>query len=682
MNIVVAPRAGFCFGVQRALNLVHEVRAGEKGPVATLGPLIHNPRVVSELVRDGVRVVDEPEEAGSGVLVIRSHGATPDELRRAAGAGLRVVDATCPCLKEAQRRTVELCDAGYDLVLLGERNHAEVRATVGVTGDRARVVESAAEAGRLDLGSRVALTSQTTQTFDTFREVAVALLERARELVIVNTICNATAERQNAAAGLARQVDVMVVVGGRISANTARLAEVCRAVGTRTFLIEDASELRQEWFQGVQNAGLTAGASTPQGQIEEVVRRMMEMDKPTTEQSAEQHEDGMAGPAAGDEYGGGYTNLEEGQIIEAVVVHVRDDMAFVDVGTKSELGIPVSELTTRDVQSAREVVAVGDRIKVLVVRAGDEDKILLSARKAEQEKNWVKIEAAYEDGTPIEGRVKEVVKGGLIVDIGVNVRAFVPASHITRGFTEDLSEFVGQVYLFKIIECNSEGRKRVVLSRRAMLEAEHDAAKKEVYGRLQPGEIKEGQVTRLADFGAFVDIGGGVEGLLHVSEISWDRVNNPADRLKAGQTVRVEVTKVDVERERISLSMRSLEPHPWSQLADRFPLDSVVTGTVTRVVPFGAFVKVADGIEGLVHISQLANHRVVKAEDVVSPGQTVQVRVIKVDPEARRLSLSMRESAPAANETEEEEYKKYMSTGPSMNTTIGDVVGGKKPEGE
>lgn len=670
MKIVVAPKAGFCFGVKRALETLKHVRSTEDGPVATLGPLIHNPRVVEDLQRNGVRVVQSPEEASSGVLVIRSHGETPDQIERALNAGLRVVDATCPCLKEAQRKAVELCDAGYDVILLGERDHAEVRATVGMTGGRARVIESASEIEGLTLGHRVALLSQTTRTFESFRSAAIALIDRVRELTVVNTICPATSQRQEAAAEIARHVDVMIVVGGRNSANTTRLAEVCRAVGVVTHHIEDASELQAEWFHGVNTAGLTAGASTPQGHIEEVVRRMTELENPAGhEQSGH---DGQAEMADHEEYGGTVRSLEEGEVIPARVVHVTDDMAFVDVGTKSELGIPLSELTTKDVRSAREVVSVGDEINVLVVRSGDEDKILLSARKAEQEQNWIKVEEAHENGTAMEGKVKEVVKGGLIVDIGLAVRAFVPASQIARGFVEDLAGFVGQTLAFRIIEFDRYKR-RVVLSRRVLLDEEYQKAKKSVYADIQPGSIKEGTVTRLADFGAFVDLGGGVEGLLHISEISWDRIHHPSERLQVGMPLRVEVTKVDAERERISLSLRSLTPHPWAAAAGKFEDGQVVSGEVTRLAPFGAFVKVADGVEGLVHISELSDHRIAKPEEAVQPGQKVSVKILKVDAEARRLSLSI---AQAMQDAESQEYQKYMvsDAGP---VTIGDVLNGK-----
>lgn len=668
MKIVVAPKAGFCFGVKRALETLQHVCSTENGPVATLGPLIHNPRVVEDLRRKGVRVVQAPEEAEAGVLVMRSHGTTPDEVERALRAGLRVVDATCPCLKEAQRKAAELCDAGYDVILLGERDHAEVRATVGVTGGRARVIESADEVKGLSLGRRVALLSQTTQAFENFRLAACALLGRAKEIVVVDTICQATSERQEAAAEIARHADVMIVVGGRNSANTVRLVEVCRACGVPTYHIEEAGELCPEWFQGVETAGLTAGASTPQSHIEEVVRRMTELDNPAEDrQEAVQDE-----PGGQEEYGGNLRSLEEGEVIKARVVHVVDDMAFVDVGTKSELGIPLSELTTRDVRSARDVVAVGDEIDVLVVRAGDEDKILLSARKAEQERNWITVEEAHREGASLEGQVKEVVKGGLVVDIGLGVRAFVPASQVARGFVEDLSAFVGQTLSFRIIESDRHKR-RVVLSRRAILDEEYQRAKASVYAELQPGTVKEGKVTRLTDFGAFVDLGGGVEGLLHISEISWDRINHPSERVHVGMPVRVEITKVDAERERISLSLRSLTPHPWVEAAGRLEPGQVISGQVTRLAPFGAFVKVAEGVEGLVHISQLSNQRVSNPAEAVQPGQTVNVKVLKVDPDARRLSLSI---AEAAQDAESREYEKYMGDN-AAGVTIGDVLNEK-----
>lgn len=383
----------------------------------------------------------------------------------------------------------------------------------------------------------------------------------------------------------------------------------------------------------------------------------------------------MAGYDLEKEYGRrDIRQLEENEIIKAQVVQVRDDMIFVDVGTKSELEIPLADLTAKEVMSAKEVVAVGDIIDVLVLRATDEDKIRLSARLAAQQKAWMDLKKHYRDKTPVQAKVKEVVKGGLIADLA-DVRAFIPASQIDRGFVEDLSKYVGQTYDFMITELEDGRHRRVVLSRRAILDAQHEENKKEVYASLHEGDIKEGVVSRLADFGAFVDLGKGVEGLLHISEIAWERLKHPSERLSVGMKVKVEVAKVDTEKERISLSMRSLSPHPWEGITERYSEGQVVTGTVTRIAPFGVFVRVEEGIEGLIHISQLSNQRVAKAEEVVSPGQTVQAKVIKVDPESRRLSLSMREAAQPSEE--EVEYQKYMQT-ESAPVTVADMLKSKE----
>lgn len=692
VNIHIANKAGFCFGVKRALDIVQDVLKDGQGPVCTLGPLIHNPRVVRDLSDQGVQVIDDPESAAAGIIVIRSHGATRDEVERAVAKGLKVVDATCPCLKQAQRRANELCRDGYYVVLLGEREHAEVRSILGSVDGTVHVVESAEEAEALLCGKKVALLSQTTQRYEDFQEVACALLPKTREFLIVNTICNATVERQNAAEILAKKVDVMLVIGGRNSANTARLFEICRSTGTPTYQIEGAEELKPEWFAGAVEIGLTAGASTPQEQIEEVVNRMMEIDEQGKVKDSEQEvvpEEGASGTQASREESGdsmtGYDfekeygrrdirQLEENEILKAQVVQVRDDMVFVDVGTKSELAIPLTDLTFKDVMSAKEVVAVGDIIDVLVLRASDEDKIRLSARQAAQQTAWLDLKQHYRDKVPVQAKVKEVVKGGLIADLA-DVRAFIPASQIERGFVEDLSKFIGETYDFMITELEEGRHRRVVLSRRTLLDAQYEENKKEIYANLQEGDVKEGVVSRLADFGAFVDVGKGVEGLLHISEISWERLKHPAERLSVGMKVKVEVTKVDSEKGRLSLSMRSLSPHPWEGIAEKYTEGQVVSGTVTRIAPFGAFVRIEEGIEGLIHISQLSNQRVAKVEEVVSPGQTVQAKIIKVDPENHRLSLSMREAMQPG--MEEVEYQKYMQT-ESAPVTIADMIKEKK----
>lgn len=334
--------------------------------------------------------------------------------------------------------------------------------------------------------------------------------------------------------------------------------------------------------------------------------------------------------------------LEEGSMISGRVVLVQEDQAYVDVGWKSDLPVPLSELTAEKVSSAKEVVAEGDNIQVMVLRSDDDEKILLSKRRADEEEVWKKLETAFTEKKTVNGVITAAIKGGLDVKID-GLRAFLPASHADLGFVADLNTLVGKECAFYIIELSVQ-RKRMVVSRKAVLEEEKAQAEEKVFSELQEGEKRHGRITRLTTFGAFVEIGYGVEGLLHISEISWDRLRHPSERLKEGEEIEVLVTRVDQKARRISLSLKQLSPHPWKTVEGRFREGDRVEGEVVRLTPFGAFVRLAEGIDGLIHISQLSEARVEKPEDVVQVGQKVNVKILKVDPAEKRIGLSLKEA--------------------------------------
>lgn len=646
MEVRLAARAGFCFGVRRAIELALKTSAEEKGPIYSLGPLIHNPQVVEFLQARGITVVEDLSECEGGTLIIRSHGVAPSVLAAAAEKGLKVVDATCPFVKRAQQLAHDLTRAGYQVVVVGDKKHPEVQGIVGWTGGRALVVEDASEAAHLPSFPQLAVIAQTTQPLSNLEAVVRVLEGKAEKLEVLNTICHAVAERQQAALELARQVDVMIVVGGASSANTRKLTELCQLTGTRTYQIERAEQLDAAWFQGVRVAGLTAGASTPDWIIEEVERRMRELEEVTNP------EDQMQTLPV--------RTLRAGEIVRGVVVYVGQDEVLVDVGAKSEGVIPLRELSCCEVTSPHDVVKVGDEIDVWVVKAEDnEGRIILSKGRADAVKAWETLDRAFKEGTPVEGVVREVVKGGLLVDVGV--RAFLPASQVERGFVEDLSQYVGQRIRAKVVELN-RGRKKVILSRKALLEEEYALRRQQTLDSIREGDVVKGTVQRLTPFGAFVDIGG-IDGLLHVSEISWRRINHPSEVLKVGDEIEVKILKVDRENEKISLSRKQVLPDPWDNIVEKYPVGKIVPATVVRLVPFGAFVELEPGVEGLIHISHLADWHVAKPDDVVQEGQEIQVKVLSVDPEEKRIRLSLREAVREKLHQETDEV------------TLGDVFG-------
>lgn len=628
MEIILASNAGFCFGVRAAINKGEKLIEEGKGPIATLGPLIHNPQEVSRLESLGIKSYDDIDSVQEKNVLIRTHGVAPSVYQEIEKHGHEYFDCTCPKVKRVQQIAREHAEAGYQVLILGDCKHPEVMAIVGWTNDTAIVFISLDELKDLSHeGKRICLVSQTTEKIERF-EKAVEYLESLslEELVVQNTICTATRDRQSDASELAAKVDLMVVIGGYNSANTCKLVSICQDVGVTTKHVETAAELKSEWFEGVDKIGLTAGASTPDWIIREVIDKMEEL---TMEQGLEQ----------------GYGTLEPLNLYEVVtgtVVKINSDEVMVDVGGKSEGIIPIKELSFQKDPDVEEIVKVGDEIQVMVIKMeNNEGHMVLSKKRADQEKAMDTLQEKYENGEVIEAKVVSDVKGGVIVDIGA--RGFVPASHLDTKYVDDIKSFVGNTYRFKIIEfdSNPENRK-IILSRRALLEAEEKEAREQLWDKIAEGQILKGRVQRIANFGAFVDLGG-VDGLLHISEMGWGRVKQPTDVVNVGDEIEVYVLSADREKGKISLSLKKLISNPWDNAAEQFPVGTVLTGKVVRIAPFGAFVALADGVDGLVHISQISWEHIDKVEDALAIGQEVQVKVLEVDEDRKRISLSIKD---------------------------------------
>ncbi|NLA59438.1 MAG: bifunctional 4-hydroxy-3-methylbut-2-enyl diphosphate reductase/30S ribosomal protein S1 [Firmicutes bacterium] len=715
MNVELADNAGFCFGVKRAIETAVKTAEENKGvPIHTLGPLIHSPQTVARLSELGIQVADRIEDIDSGVVIIRSHGVPPQTMERAQGKGLQVVDATCPFVVRAMTWAAQLREDGYQVVIVGDREHPEVIAILGATDNTGILVGTPEEAAALPACEAYGVVAQKTQSLSNVRACIAELVGEAREVKCYDTICTATARRQQAARDLASRVDVMLVVGGRNSANTTRLAQICQESGARTYHIETADEIEPRWFRPGDKVGVTAGASTPNWLIEEVVQRMTEFDgmqeqevknaqattvteeavenTPAVEADAVQdtaiaaenlaasaEKTDANGPEEFDaptmaQYDETFITPSQGDIVRGKVVQVSSDEVLVHVGGKSEGRIPRHELGLKGDQEPADILAVGDEIDVYVVRTDDsEGSVVLSKRRADQIRAWKELEEIYEKGETLEATVTERVKGGLLVDVGV--RGFVPASHVARNYVEDLDSYVGKTLRLKIIELDRQ-RNNVVLSHREVLEEEYQKQKEIIFNTYQPGDIVDGVVRRLTDFGAFVDIGSGVEGLLHVSEMAYSRVNHPSDVLSENQEIKVMILNLDKETERISLGLKQTLPDPWDNIGSKYHEGDIVQGEVTRTVDFGAFVKLEDGVEGLVHISQLADHHVANTEDVVTAGQQVKVKIISIDEEARRIGLSMKEAKREAKPKPEPVQEAQPQEEPeSSGITIGELVG-------
>ncbi len=664
MEIIIAPHSGFCFGVRMAIQKGEELIQAGEGPVATLGPLIHNPQEVGRLARLGIHSRERFEDICETKVLIRTHGVAPEIYEEAKRRALEIFDCTCPFVSKVQKIAYEHSKQGYRVLILGNKNHPEVEGILGWSNGRGMAFFDVAELSQCKLsGEKICLVSQTTENVEKFEEAAKWLEGITDDLVVFNTICSATRERQSSALELAKQVDLMLVVGGLNSANTQKLADLCRQNGTPTEHIESVNEMDMNWFKGLKRVGITAGASTPDWIIREVIDKMEDL---TMEQGLEQ----------------GYGVVKDislHDIVTGTVVKINNDEVLVDIGGKSEGIIPLKELSMQKNPDIDEIVKVGDEIQVMVIKLeNNEGNMLLSKKKVDQELAMEKLEKAYEDGAVLEAKVVDVVKGGVIVDIGA--RGFVPASQLDTKYVEDIKGFVGQTLPFKIIEFKPEDRK-IILSRRVLLEAEEKAKKEQLWSEIAEGQTRKGTVQRLANFGAFIDLGG-VDGLLHISEMGWGRVKHPNDVVKVGEEVEVYILAVDREKNKISLGLKQLIANPWDSAAEKYAVGNTVTGKVVRLAPFGAFVELEDGVDGLVHISQIAWERVEKVEDALRVGQVVDAKVLELDLENKRISLSIKEllekpakqPAPAEEAEEKEEEEDIPVVHEEISATLGDFM--------
>lgn len=669
MQIIVAPNSGFCFGVNRAIKKGEEIISKDPNPIATLGPLIHNPQEIARLENKGIIPREGINDIKERKVLIRTHGVSPDIYEQLNTRQLELVDCTCPYVKKVQKIANEYAKQDYTILIMGNKEHPEVKGILGWALNKGFAFKDLDELTQLKFpdDKKICLVAQTTENTEKFENITTFLKSKYPDLIVFNTICSATLERQKAAWELAKNVDLMLVVGGLNSANTQKLADLCRKTGVLTKHIEKAIDIKKAWFNGINVVGVTAGASTPDWIIEEVVRTMEEM-KNNVEEQETQLQDQLEQDMTN------YGEVKPGEILTGKVVQINNDEVLVDVGGKSEGIIPANELSYRKVEDPNDFVKVGDDVKVLVLKVENaEGNMILSKRRADQEEALVKLEKAFEENSVIEAEVIEVVKGGVLVDVGV--RGFVPASLLERGYVENLEQFIGQKLQFKVIEFNSQERK-AVLSRKAVLDEEYEKNKAKLWNEIQEGQTRKGIVQRITDFGAFVDLGG-VDGLLHVSEMGWGRVSHPRDVVTEGDEIEVFVLAVDKERERISLGLKQLTPSPWENAPTKYSPGSSVTGKVVRIAPFGVFVEVEPGIDGLVHISQLSWERVEKPEDVVSVGQEIEAKVLDVDAEKKRMSLSIKEvTSRPVKEKKDSPNESYSTehTEPS-GVTIGDVVG-------
>lgn len=648
-NIRVAESAGFCFGVKRAIEMAYEA-IGVEPKLYSYGQLIHNKTVTDDLASKGLEIVENLDGLTEGTLLIRSHGVGKALYDEAEAKGLKILDGTCPFVKKIHNIVHEKLANGMGIIIVGDGTHPEV---IGINGwcENAAVIledEEAAKTKEIPEKDRYAVVVQTTFRQAKFDKILEILQDRGVNMEIHNTICSATEKRQTEAEELSKTVDKMIVIGGKNSSNTQKLLEICAKNCGNTVHIETICDLVLNNFGKDDKIGITAGASTPPAIIKEVVVTMSE-----ALENAVQNLGGSEEATFEQMLEESLVTLHTGDVVKGTVIQVVNEEVSVNLGFKSDGIIARGEFSSDPTVVPSKTVQPGDEIEVFVVRVNDGDgNVMLSRKRIEAQKGIEEIEAAYNEKAVVTGTVTSVVKGGLIAVVnGVNV--FIPSSQVSNRFIEDLSVFNGQELEFNIIEVDRVKR-RFIGGRKALVEQEIAAKRAALFETIQAGSRVNGTVSRLTDFGAFVDLGG-VDGLIHISEMSWGRISNPKEVLKEGQEVEVFVLDVDKEKGKISLSLKDADKNPWKLAAEKYAAGSIVEGKVVRMVPFGAFVELEPGVDGLVHISQIANKHVVKPEDELKVGEVINVKVLEVNPEQKKISLSKRQADAPVEEAPAEE---------------------------
>ncbi len=656
MKITVAKTAGFCYGVNRAVDLVEQaIREGK--PAVTFGPIAHNRHLVEHFAELGVQECEDVEKIPRGcAVIIRSHGIPKATYEALAARGLEIIDATCPSVKRIHKLVSGAEAQGRQPVIIGTPSHPEIIAIAGwcknplVFSDGEMLenwLNSAPENPHLPL----TMVSQTTSTQFLWENCKKIAKKVCTNLEIFDTICRATENRQEEAAALASACDAMIVVGDRNSSNTGRLAHICAQHCKNVSLVDCAQELALSAYHGAAHIGITAGASTPAWIIKEVNKTMSE--NTTVDVVVEESFEAMLENSI--------KTLNTGDKVLGTVVAIGSTEVQVDLGTKHAGYIPYDEVSADPTVKPEDVLKVGDEIEVFVVRVNDvEGTVQLSRKKLEGMKVWDDVEAACENKTPVEGIITEENKGGVVANVK-GVRVFIPASRTGIAKGGDLASLKGKTVQMRITEFN-RARRRVVGSISELAREARKAAMEKVWSEIEVGKKYTGTVKSLTSYGAFVDIGG-VDGMIHISELSWGRIKTPDEVVKVGDTVEVFVIKLDAEKKKISLGYKTPEMNPWYQFTTKYSVGDTATVKVVKLVDFGAFAEIFPGVDGLIHISQLADRRVDKVSDAVSEGQEVQVKITEVDADRKRISLSIRALLePAAEAPVEDETVLVAST--------------------
>ncbi len=675
-RITLAETAGFCFGVDRAVRMTYNlIDSGKK--VCTYGPLIHNPQVVSDLSEKGVTVIDSPDSAPTdSLVVIRAHGVPSKIINRLTENGCEICDATCPFVKKIHRIVADSHDT---VMIAGDAAHPEVEGIEGHCSGESFVFKNSVSLENFFkentdyCNKELIFVAQTTFSVEEWKNCKEIIKKHCTNAKIFDTICNATQDRQSEAFSLSSKSDIMIIIGGRHSSNTVKLHTVC-SKNCPTYLIEQPSELYDINFHGCSSVGVTAGASTPAGIIKEVLKTMseivetnsVELEKTAEVAVAEEVKDTEAAQSIDDmDFSAALEeslkSMSTDQKVKGVVMGFSPTEIQVDIGRKHAGFIPIDEYSNDPTANPQKELKVGDELELIIMKTNDaEGTVMLSKKRCDAAQAWNNIIEAETDGTIFEGTVVEVIRGGVLVATN-GIRVFVPASLATESKNQPLEDLLRTKVRLRIIEVNKQ-RRRAVGSIKAVIKEERKAKSDEFWAQAAVGQVYNGTVKSLTAYGAFVDIGG-IDGMVHISEMSWKRIKHPSEVFNVGDEVEVYIKALDDEKKKISLGYKKVEDNPWEILRRDYPVDSVVEAEIVSMTTFGAFARVIPGIDGLIHISQIANRHIEKPQDALNIGEKVQVKITAIDFDKKRVSLSIRalldpmentEAVEAAEEAVEE----------------------------
>ena len=659
-EILTAANSGFCFGVKQAIEKTEEevrrkAESSSPGRIYTWGPLIHNKTVTDGLKEKGVSILDSLENVKpEDVIIVRSHGETKEFFEKARARNCKIIDATCPFVKKIQQLAEKAHRKGKQVVIVGDRLHPEVKGINGWCDNSAITVNSVEDAeGVLENHNRnlFFLVAQTTIKKELLDAVIRVFETNNVHVEVNNTICNATALRQKSCAELAEICDAMLIIGGRESSNTGKLFEISEKKCKKTFFVEKIEDLPLHQIAKCNKIGIAAGASTPECVIKEVIATMSEKKEMSMEELLATEAYDLDGAMR-------LPRLNE--VVNGTVHQVTENGIIVDMGCKKDGIIPKEEVTLEGDQKLTDLFKAGDEIQAKVVKTDDgEGVITLSKKKLEVNEHWNEINEALENKTTITVKVLRQVNGGVIAAYK-EVSGFIPLSQLSDKYVENADEFIGKELPVKVTRVDLK-RGRTVFSHKAILDEEKKKQIEAVWNSLNVGDVVEGTVMRFTDYGAFVDLGG-IDGLLHISEISWGKLKHPQEVLQIGDRVKVKILSMNEEKGKISLGLKQTTPEPWSVIEEKYQVGQVVTGKVVQIKEYGAFVELEPGLDGLVHISEVAHKRVNDIAEELTLGQTVEAKILEIDTERKRISLSIKrtveapaEEAEAAEEEADEE---------------------------